>query len=92
MQTYRVDDMTCGHCASTITNAIRAVDTEAAVDVDLGQHLVRVASSKVDSQQLRDAIVKAGYTPVAVELQPVAAAVPRSGGCCCGSGASSCRT
>ena len=92
MQTYRVDDMTCGHCASTITNAIRAVDSEAAVDVDLGQHLVRVASSKVESQQLRDAIAKAGYTPVAVELQPVAAAVPRSGGCCCGSGASSCRT
>ncbi|MEP6874853.1 MAG: heavy-metal-associated domain-containing protein [Burkholderiales bacterium] len=92
MHTYRVDDMTCGHCASTITKAIRAVDTGAEVAVDLGQHLVRVESSTGNPQQLSEAITHAGYTPVSVNLQSVAAAAPKSGGCCCGGGASSCRT
>ncbi|MEO6280669.1 heavy-metal-associated domain-containing protein [Roseateles sp.] len=92
MHTYRVDDMTCGHCASTITKALRAVDTGAEVEVDLGQHLVRVESSKADPRKLSAAITGAGYTPVSVDLQSVAASAPKSGGCCCGNGASSCRT
>ena len=92
MHTYRVDDMTCGRCASAITKAVRAIDTDARVEVDLGQRLVRVESSKADPQRLSEAITDAGYTPVPVDLQPVAAAAPKAGGCCCGSGASSCRT
>ncbi|MEO6743514.1 MAG: heavy-metal-associated domain-containing protein [Caldimonas sp.] len=90
MHTYRVDDMTCGHCASTITQAIRAVDTGAEVAVDLRQHLVRVESSNADPRKLSAAITDAGYTPLSVDLQPVAASPRKSGGCCCGSGPSSC--
>ena len=93
MHTYRVDDMTCGHCASTITKALQSVDAGAKVEVDLGQHLVHVESSKADPRQLSEVIAEAGYTPVSVDRRPIAAAAtPKSGGCCCGSGTSSCRT
>jgi copper chaperone len=83
MIAFRVDDMTCGHCASAITKAVRAVDIGAKVEVDLVQRLVRIESTETDARHLGEAITKAGYTPVPVEVQPVSAAVPRAGGCCC---------
>ena len=61
---FEVSDMSCGHCAATITRALKAVDPQAEVDVDLGRHRVRVQGSDVDVQALSDAIREAGYTPV----------------------------
>jgi copper chaperone len=87
MQVFRGDDMTCGHCASSITKAVRAVDAGATVEVNLGQHLVRIAPTEADAAELAEAITEAGYTPVPVESQ---AGTPqpagrRSGCCgCCG--------
>ena len=87
MTTFEVKDMTCGHCVSTITNAVRAVDQGAKVQVDLATHRVTIDSTEADAAKLSDAIREAGYTPVAVEsgLERVAAeAAPARGGCCCG--------
>jgi copper chaperone len=63
---YRVDDMTCGHCANAITMAVREMDAGAQVQVDLTQHLVRVASNSLDATDIRKAIADAGYSPVPV--------------------------
>jgi len=83
MLAYRVDDMTCGHCASTITKAIRTVDAGAKIEVDIGQKLVRVEPTEADAETLSDAIKEAGYTPVpqVPELAATTAA-PKAGGCC----------
>lgn len=51
--------------------------------VDLAQHLVMVEPTEADSEELRDAIAEAGYTPVAVEAATVVAK-PVKAGCCCG--------
>ena len=67
MLAFRVDDMTCGHCASTITKAVRAVDAGAKVEVDLARHLVRIEPTETDARELGEAIAEAGYTPVPVE-------------------------
>ena len=91
MLTYRVDDMTCGHCASTITKAVRAADAGAKVEVDLAGHLVHIQPVEAGDQDLREAIAEAGYTPVPVEAQQ-AAATPGTGGCCCSGTGSSCRS
>ena len=64
--TFEVNDMTCGHCASTITQAVKALDAAADVQIDLATHRVRVESAEADSVRLADAIAQAGYTPVAV--------------------------
>ena len=87
MQVFRVDDMSCGHCASSITKAVRAVDAEARVDVDLGQRQVRIEPSRAGVAELADAIAAAGYTPVplAAQADPRQATERRSGCCgCCG--------
>ena len=82
MLTYRVDDMTCGHCASTITNAVRAVDAGAEVQIDLARHLVAVGPSKAEAAEVARALTEAGYTPVRVELAAPPAAPSRNGACC----------
>lgn len=83
MHAFRVDDMTCGHCASSITRAIGLTDKGAKVTIDLAQHLVMVEPSEANAQELRDAISEAGYTPVPVQAAR-AVAKPAKAGACCG--------
>lgn len=66
MIAFRVDDMSCGHCVSTITHAVQAADPAASVDIDLERHLVRIEPAAATAQALGHAIKEAGYTPVPV--------------------------
>lgn len=66
MIAFEVKDMTCGHCAATITRALKAADPGARVAIDLAQHRVTVEPGDGDAQELREAIAEAGYTPVPV--------------------------
>jgi copper chaperone len=68
MLSFRVDDMTCDHCASIITKAMKAVDRDAKVSVDLGAHLVQVESAQADARRFSEALTGAGYAPVQVEM------------------------
>lgn len=65
MTTFKVEDMSCGHCVSMITKAVKGVDANASVEVKLVEHLVIVASS-ADAGTLKEAITDAGYTPQVV--------------------------
>ena len=82
MVTFEVSDMTCGHCASTITKAVRTVDKGAKVQVDLAMHRVQIEPTEANDQELSDAIAEAGYTPVPMQAATVVANPARSGGCC----------
>ena len=87
MTTFEVKDMTCGHCVSTITKAVRAVDQGATVQIDLAKHRVTIDPTEADAAELSAAIKQAGYSPVAVEAgveRVVAKAASVRGGCCCG--------
>lgn len=84
MTTFLVQDMTCGHCTSTIAKAVNAVDPAADIQFDLPTHRVDIQSSKADAALLRKTISDAGYTPepfVGESSRPAAAARK---GCCCG--------
>ena len=86
MTSFEVKDMTCGHCVSTITKAMRAVDQGAKVQFDLATHRVTIDPTEADAAELSAAIREAGYTPVAVEaaVEHVAGkAAPARSGCCC---------
>lgn len=85
MLAYRVEDMTCGHCASTITRAVRDVDADAKVEVDIAAHLVRIQPASADAAEFSQAITEAGYTPVQLESTPAPAKAPQAGGCGCSS-------
>jgi copper chaperone CopZ len=61
---FIVKDMTCGHCASTITKAVQALDPQAKVTIDLASHRVQV-DSRLDAATVSAAVRQAGYTPEA---------------------------
>ena len=67
MITFEVNDMTCGHCVSTITKVLKATDSDAKVEVDLASHRVRVQPASADAAELAGAIEDAGYTAVLVQ-------------------------
>ena len=60
---FKVEDMTCGHCAATITKAVKEVDASGRCEVDLAAKRVRIQSEE-PADAFRDAITEAGYTPV----------------------------
>lgn len=58
----KVPDMTCGHCASTITKAVKELDASAKVEVSLPEHKVRVQST-ASKEEVARSIAEAGYSP-----------------------------
>jgi len=58
----KLPDMSCGHCASTVTQACKLVDPSAKVEVDLNTKQVRIESSE-DRQDFAEALTEAGYPP-----------------------------
>ncbi|WP_421579628.1 heavy-metal-associated domain-containing protein [Shinella sp. M31] len=63
---FTVSDMTCGHCARTITNAVLAAYPAAKVDVDLSTKRVAVGNAS-DRSAVASVIEAEGYSPVAVD-------------------------
>ncbi|MGO1075139.1 heavy-metal-associated domain-containing protein [Inquilinus sp. CA228] len=61
---FRVEDMTCGHCAGTIKGAIEGSIPGAKVEADPVRKLVSVTGA-ADRAQVAALIAEAGYTPEA---------------------------
>jgi len=59
---FTVQDMTCGHCAATITEAVKAVDPAGRCEIDLAAKRVKVDSA-FSAERIAAAITKAGFTP-----------------------------
>ena len=59
MVTFEVQDMTCGHCVSSITKAVRAIDQGARVTADLATHQVRIEPTESEPIEELDAFADA---------------------------------
>ncbi len=59
-QSFQVQGMTCGHCASAVTQAVKSVDPQADVKVDLASGKVEVTSQQ-DHAAIAAAIEEEGY-------------------------------
>ncbi|PZR83424.1 copper chaperone [Bosea sp. CRIB-10] len=59
---FRVEDMTCGHCAGTIKKAIEDQLPGAAVTADPASKLVSVVGTS-DFSAIKSIVTGAGYTP-----------------------------
>lgn len=68
MTRLKIQDMTCGHCAGVVTEAIKTVDPTAQVSVDVMSKSVSIASSG-DGQRFIAAIRDAGCDPVLADTQ-----------------------
>ncbi|RUM95730.1 copper chaperone [Pseudaminobacter arsenicus] len=60
MLKLNVPDMTCGHCAGTVTKAVQSVDSHASVTVDLPSKTVSIVTA-VDPAKISKAVEAAGY-------------------------------
>lgn len=60
VQTFSVEGMTCGHCERAVTQAIRAVDPLAQVQIDRASGKVEV-QSRQPRERIAAAIVDGGY-------------------------------
>ncbi|MDB5885946.1 MAG: Heavy metal transport/detoxification protein [Polaromonas sp.] len=57
---FNVPDMSCGHCAGVITQAIQQLDADAMISIDLPARKVTVESAQ-DRQTVAAALAEAGY-------------------------------
>jgi len=64
MLVLHIPDMTCGHCAATVTKAVQSVAAGAQVAVDLPAHTARVTGA-ADAAAILRALADAGYPAVA---------------------------
>ncbi len=56
-----IPDMSCGHCEKAIREAVKEVDGDARVTVDLGSRTVHIETAQPRAA-VSGAIVRAGYT------------------------------
>lgn len=62
MRTIKVKGMSCGHCASAVSKALKEIQGVSEVTVDLAKGEVSFNEAQpVDTQILRERITKAGY-------------------------------
>jgi copper chaperone len=66
MYEVKVEGMSCGGCVNSIANALRSLDPQAQVSVDLKTQLVKIQSAK-DKSEITATIEDAGYTVVEVK-------------------------
>ena len=59
---FKLPDMTCGHCASTVAQTCKLVDPQAKLEIDLDRRLLRVESVE-DWREFSAALAEAGYAP-----------------------------
>lgn len=57
---FNVPDMTCSHCVGTVTKAVRSIDGQAVVTVDLPTKIVSIQTG-VDAARISHAVEDAGY-------------------------------
>ncbi|WP_454909867.1 heavy-metal-associated domain-containing protein [Variovorax gossypii] len=62
MQEFIIQSMSCGGCASRIAQAVKNLDAQAKIEVDLPTKTVRVDSSE-DRASVTAALTEAGYPP-----------------------------
>ncbi|MFB9705283.1 heavy-metal-associated domain-containing protein [Rhodococcus aetherivorans] len=65
---YLVEGMTCSHCVASVTEEVSGIDGVESVSVDLkagaASRIMVVSDRPVPVEQVRDAVVEAGYTLV----------------------------
>lgn len=64
----RIESMTCGSCAKSVTKAIQSVDPDAKVEINPAARLVKVDTSATSSA-LRKVLEEAGYPAIANRIE-----------------------
>jgi copper chaperone len=60
MTTYKVPDMTCGHCAGVVTETLKSLDPAAEINVEVMKKEISVKST-ASADKILAALADAGY-------------------------------
>lgn len=60
MLTLYIQDMSCGHCASKVTRALKELDADARIEVDLERRTVRLNCAASEAE-VCDTLAGAGF-------------------------------
>lgn len=82
-QILNVQGMTCGHCVRAVTEAVKTVDPQATVNIDLATGIVEIDSAQ-PREALANAITEEGYTVQAEQVAMRAKGGGCGGQCSCG--------
>ncbi|KQW97072.1 copper-binding protein [Massilia sp. Root418] len=66
MYQLQVEEMSCGHCVASVTKAVKAIDAQASVEVDLAGKQVMVQSG-APLDAVKAAIADAGFPVTAAQ-------------------------
>lgn len=58
---YRIEGMSCGHCASSVRGEVEQIDGVDSTEIDLGSGRLTVTGAGVDPDDVRRAVDRAGY-------------------------------
>ena len=64
----KIEGMTCGHCAMTVTNELATLEGVESVKVDHAAGTAVVEASGVSNEQFEEAVTEAGYKAVGFQL------------------------
>lgn len=64
--TLSITGMSCGHCVSSVANALKGVDGVQVEDVRIGTAKLQFDESKISAAQLAQLVTEEGYVAVAV--------------------------
>ena len=62
MHSFSLPDMSCGHCVAAITEALKAADAQARVEIDREARTAQVDSA-LPRETLAAVLTEAGYPP-----------------------------
>ncbi|CUH98375.1 heavy-metal-associated domain-containing protein [Leisingera aquaemixtae] len=60
MITFKINDMSCGHCKAAIEKAVTNLDSSATLEFDMGARKVRI-ESKAARESIQAALKAEGY-------------------------------
>lgn len=59
---FTLPTMSCRHCVKTVTQTVHQIDAQAALQIDLPEHRVRI-ESHLPAQTFAAALAEQGYAP-----------------------------
>lgn len=64
--TVKIDGMSCGHCVSSVTEALQALEGAKDVSVELASGIAKL-DTQADPEKIREAIEDIGFDVMSVE-------------------------
>lgn len=62
MQVFEIQSMSCGGCASRVAQAIKSLDAQAKIEIDVPTRTVRIETTEARAS-IATALAEAGYPP-----------------------------